>query len=104
MRLYNLYEQVLKEDEISLVSKSKKGNRYFKMLKDAQWQHYDAPKGDLADYVRGEEDRKRLVTHLSKADKKLYRAWLKTSEGEASKRLFALKQTQFQERTKGWGV
>jgi len=105
MNLYNLYEEVLKEDceKISLVSKSKKGNRYFKMLKDAQWQHYDAPKGDLTDYVSGEDDRKRLVTNLSKADKKLYREWLKTPEGETSVKLFADKQTKFKERTKGWG-
>lgn len=74
--------------EVKLVSKSKKGNKIFKQLETAQFQHYDAPKGELSDFTHGEEDRKRLVSKLSKEDKKTYRAWLKTPEGEASIKLF----------------
>jgi len=89
MELSNLYTEVLKEEEsIKLVSKTDKGNRYFKMLSTGQFQHYDMPKGDLATFSRGEEDRKRLVSKLGKADKKIYRAWLKTPEGETSLKIF----------------
>lgn len=68
----------------SLVSKSDKGNRYFKMLKTGKFQHYDSPKGELSTFSKGEEDRKRLVSKLSKADKKKYTEWLKTPEGQKS--------------------
>ena len=90
MKLYKIYTQVLKEseDKVELVSKTQKGNRYFEMLKTAKFQHYDMPKGELVEFSRGEEDRKRMVSKLNKADKKTYRAWLKTPEGEASKKLF----------------
>ena len=74
----------IEEIKVELKSKSDKGNRYFEMLKTAKFQHYDMPKGDLATFTHGEEDRKRLVTHLSKEDKKTYRAWLKTPEGQDS--------------------
>lgn len=72
------------ENSVSLKSKSDKGNRIFKMLKTAKFQHYDSPKGELSSFSYGEDDRKRLVSKLSKEDKKTYREWLKTPEGEAS--------------------
>lgn len=80
----NLLREGLEETNVKLVSKSDKGNRYFKMLKDGNFQHYDMPKGELVPFSYGEEDRKRLVSKLSKVDKKIYRAWLKTPEGEKS--------------------
>jgi len=76
-RELGLLESVLK-------SKSDKGNRYFKMLKTAKFQHYDMPKGELVSFSYGEDDRKRLVSKLSKADKKVYREWIKTPEGDKS--------------------
>jgi TnpA family transposase len=87
-KMKNFIKQLLREglnDSVELKSKSEKGNRYFKMLKTAEFQHYDMPKG--------EEDRKRLVSKLSKEDKKTYRAWLKTDEGKKSIELFKLKCT-----------
>lgn len=92
----NFIKQLLREglnDSVELKSKSEKGNRYFKMLKTAEFQHYDMPKGELSDLTKGEEDRKRLVSKLSKEDKKTYRAWLKTDEGKKSIELFKLKCT-----------
>jgi len=71
-------------ESIELKSKSDKGNRHFEMLKTAMFQHYDSPKGELSKFTHGEEDRKRLVSKLSDADKKLYREWLKTPEGQES--------------------
>lgn len=85
MKLFPLYESI---QPISLVSKSDKGNRYFKMLKTGKFQHYDAPKGELSTFSRGEEDRKRLVSHLSKEDKKTYKEWLKTPDGIKSLEFF----------------
>lgn len=87
MKLLENYNN-LKENKIVLKSKSKKGNKIFKQLKTCQFQHYDMPKGELSYFRKGEEDRKRLVSKLSKEDKKLYREWLKTDEGEISKNLF----------------
>lgn len=84
----NLLREGLEETDIKLVSKSDKGNRYFKMLRDAEYQHYDMPKGELVSFSYGEEDRKRLVSKLSKADKEIYRAWLKTPEGEKSMKIW----------------
>ncbi len=89
MRIGLLYEQVLKE-KVILKSKSDKGNRYFKMLRTGKFQHYDSPKGELSTFTKGEEDRKRLVSHLSQEDKKTYRAWLKTPEGKESLKLFCI--------------
>lgn len=85
-----LIKKLLREalEEVKLVSKSKKGNRNFKCLKTAKFQHYDMPKGDLATFSKGEEDRKRLVSKLSKEDKKTYRAWIKTPEGEKSLKIW----------------
>ena len=85
-----LIKKLLREavTEIKLSSNSKKGNRYFEMLKTAKFQHYDSPKGELSTFSKGEEDRKRLVSKLSKADKKTYREWLKTDEGKASLELW----------------
>lgn len=80
LKEYKLYCEDLK-------SKSDKGNRYFQMLKTGMFQHYDSPKGELSK-VGGEDDRKRLVTHLSKEDKKKYREWLKTPEGQESLKNF----------------
>ena len=71
-------------EKVILKSKSDKGNRYFKMLETAKFQHYDMPKGELSNFTRGDEDRKRLVSELSEEDKKTYRAWIKTPEGKAS--------------------
>lgn len=89
MKLLNLYNEVLNEsDEVKLVSKSDKGNRYFKMLKNAEFQHYDMPKGELVPFSKGEEDRKGLVSKLSQADKKSYRAWINTPEGEKSMKIW----------------
>jgi len=79
-----LLREALEEKEVKLTSKSKKGNRYFEYLETGKFQHYDSPKGELSIFTKGEEDRKRLVSKLSKADKKTYRAWLKTPEGEKS--------------------
>lgn len=73
----------------ALTSKSDKGNRYLKMLQTAKFQHYDDPKGHLSTFNHGEEDRKRLVSKLSKQDKETYKEWLKTPEGEASIKKFA---------------
>jgi len=84
MKIGRLYNQLLGE---SLKSKSAKGNRYFKMLETGMFQHYDSPKGELSP-VGDDEDRKRLVTHLSQEDKKQYREWLKTPEGKASLKNF----------------
>jgi len=83
-------KNILREniEKVTLKSKSDKGNRYFEMLKTAKFQHYDMPKGELSDFTHGEEDRKRLVSHLSKEDKKTYKEWLKTPEGKVSVELF----------------
>lgn len=75
-------------EKVLLKSKSDKGNRYFEMLKTAKFQHYDMPKGELAQFSYGEEDRKRLVSKLSKEDKKTYREWIKTSEGKESMKIW----------------
>ena len=75
-------------DKVVLKSKSDKGNRLFKMLRIAKFQHYDSPKGELSSFSYGEDDRKRLVSRLSKEDKKTYREWLKTSEGEESMKMW----------------
>lgn len=80
MKIGNIYNQLLSE---TLKSKSAKGNRYFKMLETGMFQHYDSPKGELSK-IGDDEDRKRLVTHLSVEDKKAYREWLKTPEGKKS--------------------
>lgn len=71
-----------------LTSKSAKGKRLFKMLMSAEFQHYDSPKDQLSRFSRGEEDRKRIASKLSKEDKKKYRTWLKTPEGKESIELF----------------
>ena len=68
---------------MNLTSKSKKGNRIFKQLKTAQFQHYDSPKGELS-FFSNEKDRKRLISKLSKVDKSQYRDWVKSEEGEKS--------------------
>jgi hypothetical protein len=75
-------------ESIELKSKSHKGNRLFDMLKTAKFQHYDSPKGELSTLNRGEEDRKRIVSKLSSSDKKTYREWLKTTEGQKSLKRF----------------
>lgn len=82
-------QKLFEQDTVELKSKSDKGNRYFDMLKTAEFQHYDSPKGELSPFYKGEEDRKRLVSKLSDADKKTYREWLKTTEGQASIEKFA---------------
>lgn len=74
--------------EFKLNSKSDKGNRNLKMLTTGMFQHYDMPKGELSKLSGGEETRKRIVSKLSKEDKKAYRAWLKTPEGQKSLELF----------------
>jgi hypothetical protein len=83
-----IVRKTLFEQSIELKSKSDKGNRYLKMLKTAKFQHYDMPKGELSTFNRGEEDRKRLVSKLNKEDKKIYKEWLKTSEGKESIKQF----------------
>jgi len=80
----NLLRENIEKEKVELKSKSDKGNRYFEMLKTAKFQHYDMPKGELATFTHGEEDRKRLVSKLSKEDKKTYKEWLKTPEGKDS--------------------
>lgn len=50
----NFIKELLREalnDSVELKSKSEKGNRYFKMLKTAKFQHYDMPKGELSDFT-----------------------------------------------------
>ena len=91
----NLEESVRKmvrkaflKESVKLRSKSDKGNRLFDMLKTAKFQHYDSPKGELSTFNHGEESRKKLVSKLSNADKKLYKEWLKTSEGQESLKRF----------------
>lgn len=81
-------EILFEEEKVILKSKSKKGNRHFEMLKTAKFQHYDMPKGELSPFTHGEESRKKLVSKLSKEDKKTYRKWLKTNEGQKSIKLF----------------
>lgn len=76
--------KVFESKEISLNSKSDKGNRNFEMLSTGRFQHYDMPKGELSQFSHGEEDRKRLISKLSKEDKKTYRDWIKTPEGKKS--------------------
>ena len=71
-------------NEGELKSKSDKGNRYFKMLMTGEFQHYDSPKGELSKFTKGEEDRRRLVSKLSKEDKRKYKEWLKTEDGQKS--------------------
>jgi hypothetical protein len=80
--------QALMEDSIKLKSKSHKGNRIFDMLKTAKFQHYDSPKGELSSFSKGEEDRKRIASKLSTSDKKSYKEWLKTSEGQESLKIW----------------
>lgn len=85
--------QIIKEEieklfEETLKSNSDKGNRFFDMLMTAKFQHYDSSKGELSTFTHGEEDRKRMVSKLSKADKQTYREWLKTPEGQRSIELF----------------
>jgi hypothetical protein len=79
-------------ESVNLVSKSDKGNRYFKMLSTGKFQHYDSPKGELSSFTKGEEDRKRLVSKLSKADKKTYKEWIKTPDGSKSLNLFKINE------------
>lgn len=81
----SLIKELLRE---ALKSKSDKGNRYLKMLETGMFQHYDMPKGELSTFNHGEEDRKKLVSKLSKEDKVTYREWLKTPEGQDSIKLF----------------
>ena len=88
----NLIKTLLREAlsaKVILKSKSDKGNRYFEMLRSGEFQHYDSPKGELSTFNKGEEDRKRLVSKLSKENKKIYRAWLKTPEGQDSLGIFS---------------
>ncbi|CAG7579681.1 MAG: hypothetical protein SLAVMIC_00008 [uncultured marine phage] len=75
-------------ESVELKSKSDKGNRNFQMLKTGMFQHYDMPKGELSKLTGGEKARKRIVSKLSKEDKKIYKDWLKTPEGEKSLELF----------------
>jgi hypothetical protein len=84
----NILRENITEKSIELKSKSDKGNRYFEMLRTGQFQHYDMPKGELSTFTRGEEDRKRLVSKLSDEDKKTYKKWLKTEEGQLSVKIF----------------
>ena len=86
-KIRSIIRNILKEN-FGLKSKSDKGNRYFKMLKTAEFQHYDSPKGELSKFTKGEEDRKRLVSKLSKEDKVKYKEWLKTEDGKKSIELF----------------
>ena len=86
MKLSLIFESVL--NEIMLKSKSDKGDRYLKMLQTGMFQHYDSPKGELSKLTGGEETRKRLMSHLSKEDKKTYKEWLKSTEGQESLNLF----------------
>lgn len=87
-----MVRNILNEDNnnevIELKSKSHKGNRLFDMLKTAKFQHYDSPKGELSTFNRGEEDRKRIASKLSKSDKQTYKQWLKTTEGKESLKRF----------------
>jgi hypothetical protein len=90
MKLESIFNEILTESTkpIILKSKSDKGNRYFEMLRTGKFQHYDMPKGELSRFTQGEEDRKRLVSHLSIEDKKTYKEWIKTPEGQKSLELF----------------
>ena len=76
-------------NEVDLKSKSDKGNRTFEKLKTAKFQHYDMPKGELSDFSN-DEDRKRLISKLSKEDKKKYREWIKTEDGKKSLEIWDL--------------
>lgn len=83
-----LAKLVQEDDKLILKSKSDKGNRIFDMLKTAKFQHYDMPKGELVQFSYGEEDRKRLISKLSKEDKKVYKLWLSTPDGENSMKIW----------------
>lgn len=85
---HSMKNNIKESKEVELKSKSDKGNRNFKMLSTGMFQHYDMPKGELSKLSGGEETRKRIVSKLSKEDKKTYRAWLKTPEGQKSLELF----------------
>lgn len=85
MKLGLIFEEVV--DNVELKSKTDKGNRYFQMLKTKMFKHYDG--GDMVPFTGGDEKRKDLVSKLSKEDKKIYRAWLKTSEGKKSLELWS---------------
>jgi hypothetical protein len=69
--------------EEELKSKSARGKRYLEMLRTGLFQHYDSPKGELSP-IGDDDDRKRLVSKLSKEDKKNYKEWLKTDDGKES--------------------
>jgi len=81
------FKQFKSQINENLISKSAKGNRYFKMLETGLFQHYDSPKGELSP-IGDDDDRKRLVSKLSKEDKAKYKEWLKTDEGKASLKNF----------------
>lgn len=81
------FDQFVKEN-IELKSRSKKGNTKLNQLKTRLFQHYDMPKGELSTIYGGEEKRKKIVSQLSKEDKKTYKEWLKTPEGQKSLELW----------------
>lgn len=81
--IYFEFDKNTFEVDESLKSKSDKGNRTLDMLKTATFHHYDSPKGVMSP-LKGEDTRKRLVSKLSKEDKKNYREWIKTSDGVKS--------------------
>jgi hypothetical protein len=86
MKISVIFNELLNEnkDKIILKSKSDKGNRYFDILRTGLFHHYDSPKGVLIPIGGGEKTRKHLISKLSQEDKKTYRAWIKTPEGEES--------------------
>lgn len=89
IKRFDQYNESKQESEdVKLVSKSDKGNKIFKQLKTRLFQHYDMPKGELSTISGGDKRRKEIVAKLSKEDKKTYRSWLKTPEGEKSLELW----------------
>jgi len=85
MKILPIYESLI-TDTVVLKSKTDKGNRYFQMLKTCEYKHYDG--GVMVPFSGGDEKRKDLVSKLSKEDKKIYRAWLKTPDGQDSLKLW----------------
>jgi integrase len=94
-QMYNRVDDLRKQREENLTendenlsneelkSKSARGKRYLEMLRTGLFQHYDSPKGELSP-IGDDDDRKRLVSKLSKEDKKNYKEWLKNDDGKES--------------------
>ena len=64
---------------------SEKSNKIFKALQTAEWESYES-KGVMLKL--DEKGRERLILKLNFEDKKKYRQWLRTPEGQESFKKF----------------